>query len=132
ARAPAPGAGGGAGGPPAAPRERHRRGLEVQLGDFLAGLWCVHDRRVEDHVVGEQFVERLGELALKVTMPLLDDLGNHVHSPVGASNRVKRTSPKASMLASTDPYHRRGRRSAVPANRSKLTGRASGMRRGRP
>jgi len=36
------------------------------------------------------------------------------------------------MLASTDPYHRRGCRSAFPANLSKLNGRASGMRRGRP
>lgn len=60
-------------------RERHRGGVEVELGDLLALLWGEDDRGDEHHVVVEEGVETAGEFSPQMLVPAVDDVVDRIH-----------------------------------------------------
>lgn len=53
--------------------------LQVLCGDRLADLWRVHDRRVEDDLIGKQVIQLSGLLGPDQLVPVLQRIDVHLH-----------------------------------------------------
>ena len=94
------------GGPPAYSRPELRRSSTAWRP--RGHLWRMHNRRLEDHVVGQQLIEQFKVARLDHSVPARDREWNHQDPPivamrVGAANIEQALHPGACVATSANP-----------------------------